>query len=233
MVANSAFDVLPRIWRFLDIDGYRVHSDQAFGMYKPFDLDRQPPAPDGLTGRFEWLSQCSAPEEWAITQDDDGDHTRVQRPEALAEIAGSREVDPAFRFFIEHPELQRKVRSVSGCYLDLADVGVSIGDADGLLCHFLSDQQWVRHWLVWCGPGPRQGSVVTTSKPYGFGSEDWHEPEPASISNIGATDLEVCADSFEEFLFRFWVENELWHKDPSEPGHLSSYAKALKHQNSS
>ena len=86
---------------------------------------------------------------------------------------------------------------------------------EGWLIHFLSDQQWVLHWLLFVGTDGSEAVLVTES-PLGF------EDERASTSVDEATlDGGVCASSFSEFLYRFWIENEIWFRvvepDGDEP----------------
>ena len=48
--------------------------------------------------------------------------------------------------------------------------------------------------------------VVTTNFPAGYDLE----PEDTDAYG-GESDYELCAESFTEFIWRFWTENELWH----------------------
>jgi hypothetical protein len=89
----------------------------------------------------------------------------------------------------------------------------------GTLIHFLSDQQWIRHWLLFVGADGAE-AVVSTYLPYGFIDE--HEPYDEDDSGRTTDDLRtfdpasadaiVCADSFSEFLYRFWIENEIFFR---------------------
>ena len=79
---------------------------------------------------------------------------------------------------------------------------------EGLLIHFLSDQQWVLHWLLYVGDDGTE-AVIATGMPYGFDGEApstlGGRPDPAEeLVTI------VCAETFNEFLYRFWIENEIW-----------------------
>jgi hypothetical protein len=69
----------------------------------------------------------------------------------------------------------------------------------------------------------RDGSeaVVVTESAIGFELDE----SPAWSVDPGAFDAAVCADSFGEFLYRLWIENEIWFRlvaaDPDQPaGHL-------------
>jgi hypothetical protein len=75
-------------------------------------------------------------------------------------------------------------------------------------------------------------AVVVSPNPLGF---DEGEGEPLRLVNLPeAPDwLAVCSDTFEEFLYRFWIENELVHRlavdeTPLEalPTELRAYAVA-------
>ena len=210
MADLRVFDGVPRTWWFPGIPRYRPYP-RGLRAYAPFDLDVQPPVPADLGHTFRFLQDKRAVSSRAITQDDDGAHSRVLSRNKLSAIVGSHLVPHAFERFAARPKLQRKIRSVTGCHLDLGNFAVPIIGAPGVLCHFLSDQQWVKHWFVYCSDGPENGTVVATDLPYGFETDgQFEEDVPRSIDLATATDVTVCADSFEEFLYRFWVENELW-----------------------
>ena len=53
--------------------------------------------------------------------------------------------------------------------------------------------------------------MLTSAEPIGFDRPaDWPPPPPVIPIGSGGMDLEVCADSFAEFLYRFWIENEIF-----------------------
>jgi hypothetical protein len=104
----------------------------------------------------------------------------------------------------------RRARArVPACYLDLGNFPVEV-EGGGQLIHFLSDQQWVRHWLLYADEHGNE-AVVSTADPYRFdlGDEDF-EVEAPSRFEPGAADAVICAGSFKDFLYRFWIENEIW-----------------------
>lgn len=76
----------------------------------------------------------------------------------------------------------------------------------GTLLHFLSDSQWVCHWLLYTGPDGE--AVVTSYDPLGF--ELGEDEETVREASSATLDAAVCAESFSEFLYRFWIENEIW-----------------------
>ncbi len=71
-----------------------------------------------------------------------------------------------------------------------------------MLVHVLSDQQWVRHWLLYADDRGNE-AVVTTSEPLGFSRGRRPGRPPWTTSR--------CARlSFAEFLYRIWIEGELF-----------------------
>jgi hypothetical protein len=56
------------------------------------------------------------------------------------------------------------------------------------------------HWLLYVGPGGEQ-AVVATRAGYGF-----EEPDAGPFVADGV----VCAETFVEFLYRYWIENEIF-----------------------
>jgi hypothetical protein len=141
-------------------------------------------------------------------------------------------VPASLQLLARRPDLQRRIRSGTGCYLDLADFPVETTAEGTRLVHLLSDSQWIRHWFVLLDRSGRQ-PVLTTTAPAGFRLDDdsgWWEdgtPPPAHLPLDGSFGLEVCADSFAEFIYRFWIEEELSrHLGDRPPRRLRPHAAA-------
>ena len=150
---------------------------------------------------------------------------------ALTAIGGGLPVPTALSLFASQRDLQHRVRSATGCYLDLGDLRAPTSRPGGYLVHFLSDQQWVRHWLLYLGSGGNEG-VVTTEAPIGFDlSRDpgCQNLPPDQVGLEGAGDLDLCAPNFARFLYRFSEENEL-HFALSRQRLLSGAVKAYADQ---
>ena len=221
---------ITRAWPSINLPGYRDHPID-FATYSAFDYGGLPPIERELDDQLAWL--LAEPEvEYSLA----GGHMYAGEPvrpatgvqlDALTTRLDVR-LPPAFERFIRKPKARARVRSCTACYLDLGDFPVSV-TAHGCLLHFLSDQQWMNHWLLYL---ERDGTeaVVSTYPPYAFalGAAD-DEPEWASDFDPtasdrfvpGATQSMVCADSFSEFLYRFWIENEIWYQlsDPDKSPH--------------
>lgn len=81
------------------------------------------------------------------------------------------------------------------------------GPEKGWLIHFLSDQQWCLHWSLYLSAAGEE-CVVCTEEAYGFDDND-EDGSPLDLVKEGAA---YCASSFSEFLYRFWIENEIYFK---------------------
>ena len=228
---SSAVDALRKLhrsWWFCGLEGLRpLHGSVTYG---EFDLDDQPDVgrPDES---LSWLETQPEHARWNVYDSDAIPQRRVTTA-GLAELVPSHIALPrALTELAARPELQRRIRSATGCYLDLGDFLVRTTHEGGYLLHLVSDQQWVQHWLVYLDAEGNE-SVVTTTEPVGFvlpEDEEW-EPLPPETSPLdGSFDLHVCADSVAEFLFRFWVENELYFTKGSRksPAEVKAYVAEL------
>ena len=113
-----------------------------------------------------------------------------------------------------HPELQSRVRSCTDCYLDPGErIVETIGSIPGHLVHFLSDSQSCSHWYLHILP-EGDSAVLASPDLYSLKVEnsDWIENPSCRLERIDLSGLEFayCAPSFSEFLYRFWIENEIW-----------------------
>jgi len=228
--ADSLRD-LPRRWWFPPIAGLRASARAS--TYEPWDLDRQPRLAV-QQGALDWLENDQEKTEWAIDQaDGEGQQCRLGTDELLA-ISNGLPLPLTLEVLAARPDLQRRIRSATGSYLDLGDFSMATSGGGSRLIHLLSDQQSCRHWLLYTDDAGR-GPVLTSAAPLGIDWPEWWEPHmgtpPSNTVPLdGSFDLDVCADSFAEFLYRYWVENELYFavSDGSRlTGRVAEYAKQL------
>src|SRR5262245_12530787 len=73
-----------------------------------------------------------------------------------------------------------------------------------MLVRFLADSQGCIFWYLYIPTGTPDHAVVSSPEFYDPSGERLHDQEP----DHGA--LAFCAESFEEFICRFWIENEIW-----------------------
>jgi hypothetical protein len=222
----SAMPGIPRHWWTIGVPGVL---ERRHATYWPLPLDAMPPVGRTFNGTLDWLLDTEA-HNWSLQRGPDDPAERDANAAGLHAIAPGLSSPPAFRLFIEDPEPRRHIRSATACYLDLAHFAIPVSDG-GVLVHFLSDQQWVLHWLLYLGPDGSE-AVVVCGNPLGF---DDGESEPLRLVNLSdAQDwLAVCSETFEEFLYRLWIENDLFHRlavdeTPLEalPPELRAYAMA-------
>lgn len=110
--------------------------------------------------------------------------------------------------FIGSAAPRKRIRSATDCYLRLPELIVRFGE--GWLINFLADSQGSVFWLLYTG-SDGEAEVATEFPPgFEFGEEDAkaQRRDPGSL----AADASVCADSFSEFLYRFWIENEIFFR---------------------
>lgn len=202
MARAHAVRDLPRMWPCIELPGCR-DAPSDYATYGAWPVDELPPIARPLDDDLEWLhTQPRVPDSLAESPASP-DPSRPATSEELRRLLGEQQLafPRAFTAFICDQEPRSRVRSATACYLDLADSIVPAVDG-GYLVHFLSDQQWVLHWLLYVRAGAE--AVIATETPYGFHGEAPTAFEPVSDAAV------VCAESFLEFLYRFWIENEIW-----------------------
>ena len=232
-VPGGRLGSLPRAWWFPPLRGYR---GEGRATYLRFDLDAQPVI-EGLGDDLAWLEREPEKLEWSIEHTEGGPPVRPLDLPQLEALAADTRLPPSLVRFAKHRDLQRRVRSATGCYLDLGDFAARTSAGDSVLVHFLSDQQWCRHWFIHVDA--RDGdTVLTSTAPIGFDlPSDWaDDPGEVAVPDVipldGSFDLEVCADSFIEFLYRYWVESELYYAlaEGQPAGPVAAYAAELRKQ---
>jgi hypothetical protein len=206
---NRLAEVLPRAWPASDLPGYRGHPGR-FATYSGFSYDELPPLPESPDEEFRWLERRPPREEWSLR----GDESELQRRLGEIERASEVRLPRAFLTFFRSPELQSRIRSGTACYLQLPDhLVATVGSEYGHLIHFLSDQQWCLHWYLHINSGGEE-CILCSPNPYGFDpSEAGTDDETAQGSRpIDPAEEQIvfCAPSFSDFIYRFWIENEIW-----------------------
>lgn len=232
--------MFPESWFSVELKGYRNHPE-PYRTYSPFLFRALPPLPYGsFDGSFSWLprtrevvptGKCQF--EWAY-------------PAVLKRIAKESEdlqitIPEAFTTFMASVDLPNRIRSATDCAFDLAERLVHVPWEGGYFLRFLADSQGCLFWYLFL----RQGGghcVVVTSSYYGgdptadreFMEEhlgpDWNREDPPKESDR----IWFCAPSFESFIYRFWIENEIWYAlsetggpaDDEQQRYLGHYRKA-------
>ena len=219
----SAMPGIPRHWHAIGVPLLGV-LERPFEMYWPVPLEAMPPVERAFDGTLDWLLDTPTHDP-SLQRGPDDPAERDADGAGLQAIAPALSLPRVFRRFIEDPEPRRHIRSATACYLDLAHFAVAVSDG-GALIHFLSDQQWVFHWLLYLGPDGSE-AVVGTRMPLGF---DEGEGEPIRVVDLAdaANWISVCSDTFGEFLYRYWIENELFYQLAVEKTSLEAMPAALR-----
>lgn len=186
----------------LEIVGLRAERPNA-GTYGCYDASRLPDLPFKLSGTFDWLA--SVPERDQNIAEEKADKNEV----ALAALYSSAQslgvtLPGPFVLFVESPEFQRKIRSVTDCFLDLSPEVLPSPVNEGYLVRFLADSQGCLFWYIYLTPHGKDHAVVSSPYFYGSEAEQWDEEPPDH------TQISFSEESFEAFMCRFWIENEIW-----------------------
>lgn len=166
-------------------------------------FERLPALPFDLRGDFAWLR--SAP----IQQENIGQDLEATNPDCLRRLqdAASRggvSLPAPFTTFLTSKALWSRVRSNTLCHLSVCPDLVPSPIGSGFLVRFLADSQGCLFWYLHLSRDGSDHAVVSSPCFYGAPDEAWDD-EPADASGIA-----FCAESFEEFMGRFWLENEIW-----------------------
>lgn len=157
--------------------------------------------PHVIDGTFSWLMDTPTHKEWAI-----GDERADDLPAQLAAAIASAEkhglrLPPEFVTFIRTPKWHKHLRSVTACYLNLAESILPF--ADGFLLRFLHDQQDCAFWYLYLNSTGLDHCVVASYEYFDADDMD------CEIEDLKETDFHFCETSFERYMSRFWLENEI------------------------
>ena len=218
---------LKRGWWFSELPEFRPHPN-LFATYSLFSYDELPPIDLRIEDDFAWLVVQSAKEH--SLSGNFYPHDKKPDLSKITEFQKNLKLDlpEEFVLFMKNVDLHTKVRSCTDCYLELPDFAVkTYGIEDGSLVHFLSDSQYVLHWFLYQNL-VGECCVLVSENPYGIQGYDLPE-----LINIDEESIWLCAPSFKEFIYRFWLENEIWFtlidKDrpltSTELSYLAHYSK--------
>jgi hypothetical protein len=175
---------------------------EVFGTYGRIPLKLLPPVDTFLTGNeFEWLPELD--EEWEkfVMMEDPG-HTF----NSIRDSAKSKGIilPGPFLVFFESPYHQNCMISATDCYFELSDKIVEIpGNQSGYLIRFMNDSQNVMQWYLYIDEESDHWVVASNWM------IDSEYPKGKSLESK-LENAYICANSFEEFIYRFWIENRIW-----------------------
>jgi len=202
---------LPHVWWSIPLPGHWP-DPLGWATYAGVPLDKLPPIERELDDELGWLLR-----EPPVEQPLDEWRGRATREHLESLLGGESVALPrSFATFVAFDEPRKRMRSCTDCYVDFGEL-VPTGVDGGLLIQFLADSQSVLFWLLYVAPDGSE-AVVVTDRALGRdlgdappeGTRRVFEPDPSSEA--------VCSESFSEFLYRFWIENEIWFNHAGEAG---------------
>ncbi|MFX4293673.1 hypothetical protein [Streptomyces bohaiensis] len=191
---HTGFDTA---WWGSDLGSYRP----CDATYQRYPLESLPPLdPARFVGTFDWLAAKGQPVPGEVAALEFLAHR-------LSEAGLSLPAD--FTTFYTHSGLLAALDevSVTACWTDISDPLPCPFDPGARFVQFLRDQQDCLIWYLYLRPGKPAAVVVSPL----MHNDEEEEPEftPAELDTL-RTHFHACADSFEEFAYRFWTENNLW-----------------------
>jgi hypothetical protein len=209
-LASNPTPFQPAWWSF-DLGEYRP----CDGTYCFYAYDSIPPiAESQFTGTLDWLQP---PEQGSLMPMSEDPHApgetqhftpQLEKIAAQAEQLGLT-LPPGFLQFMASPELQDRIPSCTACYFSLGkEIIPCPGSENGYLLRFLNDQQDCLLWYLYLTP--KGEHCVVVSAYLLDDEEDDSGPLSENAMNNVVRNTQVCAPSFESFLYRFWLENTLW-----------------------
>ncbi|MFD9124011.1 hypothetical protein [Kitasatospora sp. NPDC059571] len=193
--APSYRPVFQGAWCATDLGPHRP----CGGTYEWYDPDDLPPLDaDRFDGGFGWLGGTGP----AVPE-------LVAHLDAVAaELAGAGLALPAdFTAFQTGTDSHRALDAVSAtaCWTDVCAPVPSPVEEGAFLVRFLRDQQDCVHWYLYLRPS---GEAFVVASPLDL--TDAPAPDEPDVPVDWFGSIAQCASSFEEFAYRFWVENRLW-----------------------
>lgn len=225
-MASSARIPFEYGWYCWDLGEYRPFPHPYY-TYWLFDYAGLPPLPNA-DASFGYLAEDSGTSPDALVLENIRARLRRQLS-ALTDEASRRglAIPESFTQFMPVPELHARFRSGTCYWFTLSNRLVRCpGFAGAYMICFLRDQQDCILWCLCLTPDGRHcvlavpddavSTLSETSRDALCGDlgddevddgDDAVEGEESAISTI-----RVCADSFEEFAYRFWIEDEISFK---------------------
>lgn len=192
IVQSRLLDVPWRWW------GVRLPGRQSAGTYNR--TDARPPSirPGRLDGKFGFLrgevephpGHTEATADWAVRLD--------------GLVAQGWHVPSVLRAFLMEPALHRQIPSCTACFVMSAAEAFEQPLPDGgLFLTFYCDSQWCLLWGLRLPPAGDRYAPVLAGPPV------WTDDQDAPHHRI--EELSWCASNLEDFVYRSWIENRIWH----------------------
>ena len=192
-------------WLSIQLEGYRDEPEHT--TYSWFSYEDLPPLLIELfDGNFEWLKKSEL-------QDADGEATDLSIEVKQIRATASQIHLPLpneFVRFMKSPDLLNRIRSCTDCFFNLPNQIIeSPANDGGHLIRFLSDSQGCLFWYLYL---TKNGEHCVVASGNLIRDEEDFDEDDEEIEDLNESSRIVfCSPSFEEFIYRFWIENEIWY----------------------
>jgi hypothetical protein len=203
---------LPRAWVTIHVPGTDVEGGRA--TYYAYPSDRLPPLPSDVT-TLAFLSHAARHPQDSMARHCEWAEADLSAQTVANLLGNSQALPDDFSRFLDGDGLRDRLRSATGSYFDLAHSTVEV--PGGRLLHLASDSQWVYHWLLYLSDSG-DSAVVGTSFPAGFNLDD----DEADFWRTQEWSCTLVADSFAEFAWRWWMDNEIFYRVHGEKSGLTA-----------
>lgn len=204
MITTS--DRLPRTW-FTSGHGALWGCDSTYCSV-PYELL---PDVSDVSADFAWLDDF--PDDFWGYSTLASDDNNIGHFDQVVDLAHDHHLTLPAEFvrFMSNHALQAKVPTCTACYLELSNALISLPwDEPSYAIRFMNDSQCCVLWYLIL---KRDMPAKVVASPYFFDREIFDamndEEEPMDYRDVFANAF-VCAQSFLEFIYRFWVENAIW-----------------------
>ncbi|MBA4188707.1 MAG: hypothetical protein C0467_11970 [Planctomycetaceae bacterium] len=117
---------------------------------------------------------------------------------------------PGFVEFANDTAAQELIRSNTDCFFDWAEGFADSPAGDGgSLIRFYADSQGCVYWYLYATPS---GYSCVVASPKRYGDDDDEDEDDEDEEGDESGDTYFCAPSFEAFVYRTWIENEIWFR---------------------
>jgi hypothetical protein len=194
------------------------------GTYCLYPMESLPPISESLLqGTFHWLIPLDydmkrqeqqyyfSEEEYSSVTDETA---KLEEIKILAQQLRIPLPAP-FLSLMASAQLLNRIPSCTDCFFELSKQMVPCpGSEHGYIIRFLNTSQWLNAWYLYVTP---QGEhCVLVADPW---LDLLNDPEYSdSLTEeerrraFDGKHTYVCAQSFEEFIYRFWLKNIIWYK---------------------
>jgi uncharacterized protein (TIGR02996 family) len=176
--------------------------------YERFQYHDQPPLPvETFEGTFAWLRESEPQSSWGAG------------PKWKAFCAEKRQqgyfVPDEFERFLSDKDLPERIKSCTDNYFEhppdptADDSAPSAEWEDGLFVSFYADSQYCVLWGILLPREPGRYAPILAGPPDALFPGIWGEAAEGEAYDPGEPVL--AASQFEQFVFRWWIENEIWY----------------------